>query len=802
MRSTIRLDNWQFSPASSPAPPAWQDITLPHTMVELPYNGFDEEEFQVTGYYRCVVFGSLEWHDKEVILEFDGVMGDARVSVNGEPITSLQGGYIPHQVAIHPYLNLGQENLIAVALDCRENPETPPYGRVVDFLGFGGLYRPARLIIRNYLHLEDLHVRTVGINEGHPGFTLGVRISPGGSLDQSHDAEGLQITLTLTSPESVPWHSEPLAIQGAGIDLSFHPPDLILWEPDRPHLYTLRVDLIAPGTTLLDRIEMRTGFREVAFTPEGFFCNGQKHFLIGLNRHQTFPYRGAAMPERIQRRDAEILRQDLGLTVVRTSHYPQDPAFLDRCDELGLFVMEEIPGWQYIGDDSWKQQSLQDLEAMIRRDRHHPSVVLWGVRINESPDDTPFYRETNALARALDPGRQTGGVRNFARSELLEDVYTFNDFSHDGSNPSLLPKHRVAPRSAPYMVTEHTGHTFPTKRYDQEERLIEHSLRHLRIINHALAMKGLAGVIGWCAFDYHTHREFGSGDRICYHGVYDAFRQPKWAAAAYSSQMPPERRPVLQPLSLFALGERNGALTMPLTILTNCDSLRIYRNEEYLGEFYPDRRSWPHLPHPPVHIQELIGTRLSAYGFSLRAQTRLKRIFGAIMEKGEKGISLLQKLQLAGIVLLRGMSLLQARRMFEAVSTGWGEPEQIWRFEGIVGNRPVLQRSFGSSRASALLVDPDDTLLEAGKPDGTRVAISLVDQYGNTMPHVSEAVQVGCTGPGHLAGPRQVSLTGGVSALWVLTTGEPGIITLTVSSLRFGVSSLRIEVRSAPDVAR
>lgn len=165
--------------------------------------------------------------------------------------------------------------------------------------------------------------------------------------------------------------------------------------------------------------------------------NGRKIKLLGLNRHQSYPYVGYAMPKRAQRRDADVLKEELGLNMVRTSHYPQSRHFLDRCDEIGLLVFEEIPGWQHIGGEAWKEQAVRDVEDMIIRDRNHPSIVIWGVRINESQDDHDLYTRTNELARKLDPTRATGGVRYIVGSELLEDVYTINDFVHDGGHKNI-----------------------------------------------------------------------------------------------------------------------------------------------------------------------------------------------------------------------------------------------------------------------------------------------------------------------------------------------------------------------------
>ena len=182
--------------------------------------------------------------------------------------------------------------------------------------------------------------------------------------------------------------------------------------------------------------------------------------------------------------------------------------------------MEEIPGWQHIGDEAWKERSLKELEDMIIRDYNRPSIVLWGVRINESQDDHSFYERTNALAHSMDSGRQTGGTRYIQRSELLEDVYTYNDFTHDGGKAVFRPQPDTTGLEypVPLLVTESNGHMYPTKRFDQEQRLTEHTLRHLRVINESLGREDLAGGISWCAFDYHTHGCFGSGDKICYHG--------------------------------------------------------------------------------------------------------------------------------------------------------------------------------------------------------------------------------------------------------------------------------------------
>jgi len=212
--------------------------------------------------------------------------------------------------------------------------------------------------------------------------------------------------------------------------------DIELWDLEDPNLYEVTVTL-RRNSEVFDTYKTRIGFRDAVVRPDGFFLNGERVMLRGLNRHQSFPYVGYAMPARVQRRDADILKFELGLNVVRTSHYPQSKHFLNRCDEIGLLVFEEIPGWQHIGDEEWKAVACENVREMIERDWNHPSIFLWGVRINESGDDHDFYTETNRIARELDPTRQTGGVRCIEQSEFLEDVYTMNDFIHSGGGEGL-----------------------------------------------------------------------------------------------------------------------------------------------------------------------------------------------------------------------------------------------------------------------------------------------------------------------------------------------------------------------------
>jgi len=265
-------------------------------------------------------------------------------------------------------------------------------------------------------------------------------------------------------------------------------------------------------------------------------------------------------------------------------------------------VLEEIPGWQHIGSEPWKLVAIDNVGRMLRRDWNHPAIILWSVRINESPDDHSFYTRTNALAHALDTTRQTGGVRNFKESEFLEDVFTINDFGF----PLGRPNH---PR---YLNTEFVGHTFPTKTTDDDERQREHTLRHARIHNQLASDPQFAGGIGWCAFDYNTHANFGAGDCICYYGVTDIFREPKPAAGFYKSQCDPSEEIVIEPAFHWANSDESIYFTEAV-ICSNCDNLKLYQRSnsiatnpwELISELDPNRADFQHLKYPPFFLDRI-----------------------------------------------------------------------------------------------------------------------------------------------------------------------------------------------------
>jgi len=715
--------NWRYSPKSTEAAhqrdfvdSSFERITVPHTNIKLPWHSFDDKSYEFVSVYRrrFKLPGALR--GKHVFVDFEGVMTASTVWLNGVRLGEYKGGFTPFSFELTPHIDWDGENVLVVDVDSTERPDIPPFGYQIDYLTFGGIYREVALRIVNSSFIENIFACPKDVLTDHP--TVDVRCflqhldAPGDSVSpltievSLHDGDKvLAHNSRIFPPSTLKSDSTPQTVSLAELG------KINLWDLGHPNLYTVHVRLLH-GDRVIDSDSRTIGFRDAKFTDHGFELNGKVIKLRGLDRHQTFPFVGQAMPGRVQRQDVKVLRKQLHCNIVRTSHYPQSRHFLDACDEMGLLVLEEIPGWQHIGDKPWQDISVDNVSRMIRRDWNHPSIILWGVRINESRDNHDFYTRTNAMAHSLDPSRQTGGIRYFQESEFLEDVFTMNDFGF----PLKAPNH---PR---YLNTEFVGHTYPTKTIDNVERLTEHTLRHARIHNQLASDPQYAGGIGWCAFDYNTHSDFGSGDRICYHGVTDIFREPKPAAGFYKSQCDPEEEIVLEPAFHWAHGDESVGFSKAV-VCSNCDHLKFYVDDHLIAEADPDRTQFPHLRYAPF-VAEL-GDHLEPWGDL--------RIEGYIGDKQ---------------VIAKQMS-------------GKGVDQKF-----------------------SLL--PDDVSLLADDADTTRVVIRVTDEYGAICPFAADAIRFELDGPAEIIGDNPFALVGGTGAIWIRVKDQPGKVRLTGHHPRLG----------------
>ncbi|MGV1757178.1 glycoside hydrolase family 2 protein [Rhizobium sp. A22-96] len=728
-----------FSSADAGRPQEGEAVTLPHTAVELPFNYFDEKSYQRAFTYQKILVWEERFAEREVSLVFDAAMADAVVYLNGEEIIAHKDGYTPFEARLTGRLRQG-ENLLTVKIDGSENPEIPPFGGRIDYLTYAGIYRDVWLKVAAPVSIANIKVETGNVLADLKSATVRCDFANPQNLAFKGTA-----TITLRGPAGAVLASARGETSGESVTVTFDRlADISLWDLDNPVVYTAEVELATEHGT--DNLTTTFGYRTATFTAEGFLLNGRRLKLRGLNRHQAFPYVGYAMGRSAQERDAEIMKRVLKCNIVRTSHYPQSKWFLDHCDRIGLLVFEEIPGWQHIGGEEWQQESIRNVRRMIERDWNHPSIIIWGVRINESQDSHDFYAETNRLARELDPTRQTGGVRYITESELLEDVYTMNDFilgneELPGANRPRTPlrpqqENTGLSTDVPYMITEFGGHMYPTKIYDQEQRQAEHVRRHLEVLNAAYGDPSISGAIGWCMFDYNTHSDFGSGDRICYHGVMDMFREPKFAAYVYASQCEPSEEIVMKPVTIWARGERNIGGALPLIVLTNCDEVEL-RYGSLTKRLGPDRESFPHLPHPPVI-------------FDHRSFTQ-----------DELGV--------------------------------WGMEWEDVQFTGYIGGKQVAALTMvANPLPTTLQVEADADTLRAAERDTVRFIVRALDQAGSRLAFLNDVVTIRVDGPAKIIGPETLPFQGGTTGFWLQATGEAGPITIEASSSRFAGQSLKL----------
>ena len=732
-----------------------QAVRLPHNAAEMPLHYGDSNAYQMVCGYRRPLLLDGTMASKRLFLQFDGAAHIATVYINGRKLATHRCGYTAFRVEITEYVRFEESNLVAVKLDTTENPQIPPFGFVIDYLTYGGLYRETWLDIREKEMVHDVFVTTPDLH------TAQVRIEADSDCRVeilSEMGEVLEAKITAETTE-------------------FMVPDARPWSPDQPNRYRCRVTNRNSG----DSMEVKFGFRTAEFQADGFYLNGEKVFLRGLNRHQAYPYMGYAAPERLQRNDARILKKELGCNAVRTSHYPQSQYFIDECDKLGLMVFTEIPGWQHLGDEEWKKQTCKNVREMVEQYRNHPSIILWGVRVNESQDDDGLYRRTNTIAHNLDPSRATSGVRYLQKSSLLEDVYAFNDFSHTGKNPGALPKKAVmTDRHKALLISEHNGHMFPTKSFDPWQKRQEHALRHAQVLNDAMADGGHVGCFGWCMFDYATHKDFGSGDRVCYHGVMDTFRNPKLAAAVYASQQ--EQVPVLEVGSSMDIGDYPAGNLGDVYAFTNADQVALYKNGQFVSTLSTGK--WNGLSHGPMKMDDSIGALLETQeGFTKKQAKLLRRCLLSAGKYGLAAMPLGDKLRMAWAMLRYKLTLEDGVALYGKYVGNWGGEATVWRFDAIKNGNVVSSVTRCPSAKLHLEVKVSHTELTEGTSyDAAAVRVRILDEFGNLAPYAQIPVRFHLEGAAELIGPDVATGVGGMCGTYLRSIGTDGTARITIST--------------------
>ena len=747
--------------------PGFEKVHVPHTVQMIPYDCFDQ-------YMTCMIstyvkhFSLQDVQGKRVLVSFEGVSAYYDLYCNGALAGSHRGAFSMALFDLTEFVREG-DNRLVLMVDSNERADIPPNGSTVDFLIYGGIYRDVTLYVQEDTYIRqplmryDLQLTECG---GQDRACSRVRLKPE-LLVSAQNAGTVRVEMCLRRPgaqdqEAPVFRAEAVCSIIPG-EQSLFPgeweAELLLWDTDDPVLYEVSFALHGEDGRLLDTASVRTGFRSIRVDADGFYLNGRRISLIGLNRHQSYPYAGFAMGRRSQEKDAELLKEFLGVNMVRCSHYMQSGYFLDRCDELGLLVFEEIPGWGYLGDETFRQVVLSDLKNMVLGHFNHPAIVIWGSRLNETTDSDEFYELTHRLCREMDPARPTTGARWDTGSRLFEEIYSYNDYSEDQDGEfSLLTAQEAAGTSqkVPYLVSEHTGAILPTKPWDSEERQEQFALRHAKVLSRVLTADGYLGALGWCMFDYNTHNDHNNMSKICFHGVMDMFRVPKMAAYLYASQKSPDSQVILEPCSMVGRGER--CEPVPFWVMTNCDYIDVTLSSDMTRRYYPDER-FTGLKHPPIEVKE-------------NGEFWQKRWIGA-------------------------------------------------RITGYVDGKPVAERVYSDNpRLAKLYVEADAQLTEddgcakdgqadtfrlrlsGSGVDETRIVVYFKDENGNRLYYHRGVLQVAVTGPLKLIGPQLIPVMGGAAAFWVRTEPEdsdkpdgsaaPAIITLRTDRPEIRACRIRV----------
>ena len=330
------------------------------------------------------------------------------------------------------------------------------------------------------------------------------------------------------------------------------------------------------------------------------------------------------------------------------------------------------------------------------------------------------------------------------------------------------------------LISECNGHMYPTKPCDDAPHRQEHALRHARVLDAAYADGEHAGCFGWCMFDYATHKDFGSGDRICYHGVLDSFRNPKLAASVYASQGGEE--PVLTVSSTMDIGDYPAGQIGTVYVFTNVERVDLYKNDVFVTTLH--KNGWTALPHPPLAVDDTIGVLLETQEHFDKAKAdTLRDCLLAAGRYGLAGLPLRYKLKLAWCMVRYKMSFADGVALYGKYVGNWGGAATRWRFDAKNGDTVVKSVTLCPSHRLHLEVTPSATVLREGDTyDMAGVRVRILDENGSPAVYAQLPLTFAVTGAAVLVGPAAATAEGGMGGTYLRTVGQTGTAALTVSA--------------------
>lgn len=611
---------WEFRRLDAAASTgSWTVVDLPHTPFYTDLDGGDHWQGE------CVYRRKVQVTDPRVgwrhTLHVGAAMHTARVGCDDVQVARHEGGYLPFEVDLTAQLADGRAHEISLVLDNRDAPDVPP-GKALaelDFCWFGGLYRHVELRSYPPVHITDANAAGEPAGGGVFVRTLAASAAEARVAVKVHVRNASALMAVFRIEARLAHDGEPVAVArsaavslGAGhashVELELVVQTPRLWSPDAPVLHDLRVTLCDEAGEGMDQRTVRCGLRRIAFSRrDGFTVNGRRFRLRGTNRHQEHPYVGYAVPPAAQRRDARRIKE-AGFDYVRLSHYPQAPEFLDACDELGIVVMNCIPGWQFIGGDAFREACDENARQLVRRDRNHPCVVLWELSLNETAMDEAFMARLHAIGHEEFPGdqmftcgwidrfdvfihsRQHGEIHRWQNGDKALVVAEYGDWEYYAANEGFdqTTGAGLLPASSNSRQRRGAG----------ERALLQQAENHSEALNDTL---GSPAVLDgqWTMFDY--VRGYHEQRAAC--GVMDLFRLPKFSYYFYRSQRDAGEGGAGwrgDPM-VFIASHWLPESSLRVTVFSNCDRVELSLNGRVVERRAVVRTpSTRHLPHPPM----------------------------------------------------------------------------------------------------------------------------------------------------------------------------------------------------------
>ncbi|MBK7211688.1 MAG: DUF4982 domain-containing protein [Bacteroidales bacterium] len=636
------LDKAEINPAmfiaGNSAADIWENVCLPHTLKIEPVFT-DQKQWQGFAAYRKFFTLQSNSRNKLVYLSFEGAMHTAKVYLDGKLLMTHYGGYLPFTVDLTPFVSPNRLYCVLVLLDNTDAPQVPPGKPLadLDFNYYSGIYRNVQLQLLDKLHFTDVNLSnriggggvTTHVDVNESGANVAVWAEAKNEMDgpasplitaELYDQTGKLLAENTSSAEIM------ASNQVLVFSTNLHLDAPILWTPDQPYLYRLKVSIMNNAVSA-DSRNLLIGIKNIRFTADsGFILNGKECKIRGTNRHQEYPFIGNALSDNDQYRDAYKIKQ-AGFNFVRSCHYPQSPAFLDACDQLGIMVMNSIPGWQFFGDSLFQERSIQDVRNMIHRDRNHVSIILWEASLNESAMSGEYMKRAHETVHRELPYNDTytcGWLDTIydvfipARQHAKPPHY-WNDYSRN--KPLLIAEYgdwEYYAQNAGFNQKEYANlkeeeRTSRQLRGAGQKRLQQQALNYQESHNHNLLGKSV-GDANWLMFDYKR----GYAPDIESSGIMDIFRLPKFAFYFYrSQQLDRQKSGLVQPM-VYIADYWNDSLTKRIKVYSNCEEVELLLNGKVLAKKGPDKGADAvNLEHPPFtfSIDRFMPGTLSAVGF-------------------------------------------------------------------------------------------------------------------------------------------------------------------------------------------